>query len=212
MSKQMHWYVCTLATLALTGLLIVSVSHARLLQSQDYLTEEEIQKVRETQEPNRRILLFLEFAAVRLARFQKALAASPPVHTDELTEMLDDYISAIDDTTSNLEVWLERGGVKLEKARKEIEKQVPEFLSTLGKLDTTYGARLEEFSFTWEDSREATRELQEAASNIPAGMLPEKPPKTIEVSPEEGKPEPGRPTLRKKEEQPKPLPKPTPPL
>jgi len=211
-NKQKHWHVYTLATLALTGLLSVSVSHAHPPQSQDYLTDEEIQKVRETQEPNARILLFLEFATVRLARFQKALAASPPTHTDELTEMLDDYISAIDDTTGNLEIWLERGGVKLEKARKEIEKQVPEFLSTLEKLGTTYGTRLEEFSFTWEDALEATRELLQAANNIPAGMLPEKQPKAIGVSPEEGKAEPGRPTLRKKEEQPQPPPpKPTPP-
>ncbi len=213
MRKQTYWHVWALATLALTGLLIASTTPVSAPQSEDYLTDEEIQKVRETQEPNARILLFLEFAAARLARFQKALAASPPTHTDELTEMLDDYISAIDDTTRNLEIWLERGGVNLEKARKKLEKQVPEFLSALEKLDTTYSARLAEFSFTWEDSLEATRELLEAAADIPAGMLPAKKPEAIVASPEEGKAEPGQPTLRKKEEQPKPPPpKPTPPL
>jgi len=212
-SKQRHWHLWALATLTLTGLLIVSPSLASPPQSQDYLTDEEIQKARETQEPNARILLFLEFAAARLARFQKALAASPPAQSDELTEMLDDYISAVDDTTSNLEIWLDRGGVNLEKARKQIEKQVPELLSTLEKLDTTYRARLAEFSFTWEDSLEATRELLEAAADIPAGMIPAKKPEAIVASPEEEKAAPGQPTLRKKEEQPKPPPpKPTPPL
>ncbi|MBI4462420.1 MAG: hypothetical protein HY653_05895, partial [Acidobacteria bacterium] len=87
----------------------------------DYLTEEEVQKVRETQEPNDRIALFLAIAADRLAQFEKGLAANPPAHTDDLTELIDAYISAIDDATNNLEIWLERGGVKLGKARAAIE-------------------------------------------------------------------------------------------
>jgi hypothetical protein len=171
-------------------------------QGPDYLTEEEIQKVRETQEPNKRIALFLEFAGVRLTAFEKALAASSPVSTDDLTEMIDHYIRALDDATSNLEIWLERGGADLSKARKEVEKQTESFLARLEALDKAHRERLEEFRFTWEDSLEATQELRQVAEKVPAGVVPAKRPARPE--PEEAPGTPGRPTLRKKDEPPKP--------
>lgn len=174
----------------------------------DYLTEEEIQKVRETQEPNKRILLFLEFAAARLTKFEQVLAAKPPAHTDDLTEMIDHYISAMDDATNNLDIWLERGGVDLSKARPEIDKQATALLARLEKINDSRNERLEEFRFTWDDSLEATRELLEAAKKIPDGVIPAKQPGP--VAGEEEKTEPGRPTLKKKDEAPKP-PSPAPP-
>ncbi|MFQ5926512.1 MAG: hypothetical protein ACE5MH_03665 [Terriglobia bacterium] len=194
----------TLAGLLLLPLLLV----AQAPPPPDYLTEEEVKKVREAQEPNKRILLFLEIAAARLAKFEQALAAPPPAHTDDLIDMIDGYISAIDDATSNLEIWLERGGVDLNQARRGIDKRAAALLAQLEKINTSYKERLEEFRLTWDDSGEATRELLEAANNIPEGTIPAKPP--ARVGTEVGKPEPGRPTLRKKGEAPKPPPQPPP--
>lgn len=172
----------------------------------DYLTDEEVQKVRETQEPNKRVLLFLEIASARLNKFEQAIAARPPVHVDELTEVIDHYISAIDDATSNLEITLDRGGVNLAKAREEIEKQAPALLTRLEKLTEAQRDRLEEFRITWDDSLEATRELLETAKKIPEGAVPAKSPAPVRG--QEEKPQPGRPTLRKKDEPPKPPPPP----
>jgi len=189
--------------LVLAGILPVAAQQAA---PPDYLTDEEVQKVRDTQEPDKRVLLFLEFAALRLAKFEQALAAKPAVHVDDLTEMIDHFVNAIDDATSNLEIALDRGGVDLSKARKEMEKQVAAFLERLEKINAAKDKRLEEFQFTWDDSLEAAREFLEVAKTIPEGMIPPKQPAPVRAEEEEGKPQPGAPTLRKKEEPPKPPP------
>jgi hypothetical protein len=200
MSKRTPLVLCVLV---LAGMLPLAAQQAA---PPDYLTEEEVQKVRDTQEPDKRVLLFLEFAALRLAKFEQALASKPPVHVDDLTEMIDHFVSAIDDATSNLEIALDRGGVDLGKVRKEMEKQVVAFLERLERINAAKDKRLEEFQFTWDDSREAAREFLEVAKNIPEGMIPPKQPTPVRAEEEEGKPQPGAPTLRKKDEAPKPPP------
>ncbi|MFQ5817509.1 MAG: hypothetical protein ACE5H2_06080 [Terriglobia bacterium] len=193
---------CALCTLASVLLALLLVAQA----PPDYLTEEEIKKVRETQEPNKRILLFLEIAAARLSKFEQAVAATPPAHSDDLMERIDDFISALDDATSNLETWLERGGLDLNQAREAIDKQGAAFLAQLEKIDTAHKERVEEFQFTWDDAMEATREMLAVAKKIPKGKLPAKQP--ARVGTQEEKAAPGRPTLRKKGEAPKPPPRP----
>mgnify|MGYP001559278734 CR=1 FL=1 len=172
----------------------------------DYLTDEEVQKARDAQEPNKRILFFLEVAASRLAKFEKALDAKPPATADELTELMDQFVRAIDDASNTVDSWLKQGGVKLEKARQGIDAQASEFLERLQAIDKSGDKRLEEFRWTWEDARDATRELLEAAAKIPEGVVPAEPRSRVESEPKEEKREPGRPTLRKKDE-----PKPAPP-
>ncbi len=202
MSKTRPIVLCALALL-LAGVLPLAAQQAA---PPDYLTDEEIQKVRDTQESDKRVLLFLSFAALRLAKFEQALAAKPAVHVDDLTEMIDHYINAIDDATSNLEIALDRGGVDLSKVRREMEKQAAAFLERLERINAAKDKRLEEFQFTWDDSREATQEFLEVAKNIPEGMIPPKQPAPIRAEEEQGKPQPGAPTLRKKDEPPKPPP------
>lgn len=211
MNSKPRFVLWLAALMPLTPLLLASQAPP------DYLTEEEVQKVRDTQEPDKRILLFLQFAVARLAKFEQALTAKPPTHPDDLTEIIDHYINAVDDAASNLEIWLDRGGVDLSKARKEMEKQAGEFVARLEKINETQTKRLEDFRFTWDDSLEATREFLEIVKKIPEGMIPPKQPPPTRAD-EEKQAAPGQPTLRKKEEPPPkpegpapPVPRPKPP-
>src|SRR3990172_6545260 len=83
-------------------------------QQPDYLTPEEVTLVRDTQEPNKRILLFMKFADERLLLFEKALAAAPEPADPALgKDLVNNFIRAVDDTTQTLEGAIERGGADL---------------------------------------------------------------------------------------------------
>jgi len=89
-------------------------------QQPDYLTPEEVEQAREIQEPNKRIELFLSFAELRLAAFEKGLQPASEAERPrpwELRDLLNNFTRAVDDTTDNVEKPLERGGVELMKGR-----------------------------------------------------------------------------------------------
>ncbi|MFQ5695676.1 MAG: hypothetical protein ACE5HB_06785 [Terriglobia bacterium] len=188
--------------LILAAVLLVASASA-LAQRGDYLTREEVDKVRDTQEPNKRIQLFLEIAGGRLGQFEKSLGApggEPAAHHDVLLDRLNDFINAIDDTAGNLEFALERGGVDLHKTRKKLLKQTENFLARLDRIREGHEIVRREFPYDMEDALEATHDLVELAKQIPEEIIPPKVPgvSAADAADPGTKPaQPGRPTLRR---------------
>lgn len=176
-------------------------------QQPDYLTEEEVELVRDTQEPNKRVALFLKFANERLLLFEKALAAGqesadPAVRKD----MVNNFIRAVDDATETVEVWIDRGGVDLRKTRPILIKTGAEFLKRLEQAQQSEAGRDEDLRYDLEDAVLATEDLVEVSKKIPEVPLPSK---GATVAGQEGKGEeeapPSKPTLKRRpEEKPKP--------
>jgi hypothetical protein len=95
----------TLVTLAL--LLTVSLAVAWGAEKGDYLSDDEVEKLREAQEPSDRIGAYLEFAQVRLARFDDYRERPPSPDYDVpgyLETQLDQYIRI----TDALKDWIEQ--------------------------------------------------------------------------------------------------------
>src|SRR5579863_89530 len=74
-----------------------------LLAEKDFLTENEIEKVREAQEPSDRLKLYALFAKQRLDQLQRLLEKEKKGRSLAVRELLEDYSSIIDaiDTVSD---------------------------------------------------------------------------------------------------------------
>ncbi len=179
-------------------------------QKTDYLSEEEVKQVRETQEPNQRIQLFLTFAEDRLRRFEELAAQSPQQEepdTDNLRDRLNDFISAVDDTADALDLSLARGGVDLRKTRKILNEQVPKLLERVEAIQKSYAELAEGvLQFDLEDALLATQDLSELVAKVPDEPIPPKQPGVVAAdADEQPAPAGGRPTLKRpKDREPKP--------
>lgn len=73
------------------------------LADKDFLTEDEIEKVREAQLPNDRLKLYVLFARQRMDQLQRLLSKEKKGRSAEARELLEDYSSIIDaiDTVSD---------------------------------------------------------------------------------------------------------------
>lgn len=178
--------------------LILLVAPARA-QKPDYLNREEVEKVRETQEPNLRIQLFLQFADERLRTFEKALSKSKD--PDELGQLLDNFIRALDDTADAVERPLERGGVDLHKTRKPVTEGGQDYLARLQHVQRSFEVAKQDLRYELEDAIEATRDLFALGKRIPDEPIPPKFPGSVAgTKSDERPPTPGRPTLRRRNE------------
>jgi len=165
----------------------------------DYLTPEEITLVRDTQEPDKRILLFLEFAELRLARFEEAAKPREGHYEDLLRDRLNDFINAIDDSAASLELALERGGVDLRKTRVKLLETVNGFVTRVEAARKAQPEILQgDLRFDVEDSLMAMQDLLDLGQKIPdEPMAPRFPQRTL-IEGEDQPPIPGRPTLKRR--------------
>jgi len=181
-------------------------------QQPDYLTPEEVTLVRDTQEPNKRILLFMKFADERLLLFEKALAAPPgeappgeaPADPAARKDMLNNFIRAVDDTAEVLQTALDRGGIDLRKTRPLLIKSGAEFRKRLEQAQQTEPGQSEDLRYDLEDAVMAAEDLAELAKKIPEIPIPPKGPVVAgqEGKEEEAAPTPGKPTLKRRPEPP----------
>ena len=130
----------TLLTSAL--LLVVSLGVARGAEKGDYLTDDEVDQLREAQEPSQRIETYLAFAQVRLERFDDYRNRPPnpdydiPGYldtqldqyiriTDALKDWIEDHFDRHDDMRAGLKEVLEMGPHQLEQLRHAEESSDP---------------------------------------------------------------------------------------
>jgi hypothetical protein len=183
--------------LLLVGVVLAGGSAAAQTRP-DYLTPEEVNLVREAQEPDKRIKLFLEFAEQRLARFEEGLQSDDDHYQDLLRDRLNDFINAIDDTAVSLELGLERGGVDLRKTREKLLVAVEGFIA---RVETAQQAQPEvlqgDLRYDVEDALMAMNDLLDLAKQIPDKPIEPKFPQRAGPDGEERPRVPGQPTLKR---------------
>ncbi len=194
------------SVLALGALLLAATPGPVNAQQTDYLTRDEVTKVRETQEPVKRVLLFLNYADLRLAVVEKILEAASggkPPRGDDLQDAMNNYIRAIDDAAANLEIFLERGGVDLRKLRQPLREIGTDLLARLKSIRPPFEGARTDLRWDMEDALEATQDLLTLEKQIPDKPIPPKIPTMVGAAGEKEKaPVPGQPTLKRKKEKP----------
>ena len=187
-------------------------------QDRDFLTADEADQVREAQEPNARLKLYIHFARQRLDMLQQIVAKEKPGRSAFIHDTLEDYtkiIEAIDtvaDDALKRKVTMAEGVAAVAVAEKEM-------VATLKKIDAMQLKDRQRYEFalktaieTTEDSADlSTQDLSTRASDLAAqaekekkdreALLPQKEletKKTAEKKEAESKRK--APTLRRKDE------------
>jgi hypothetical protein len=143
-------YIAAILALALSG----------LAQQRDYLTADEIDQVREVQEPNARLQLYVHFARQRIAQVQQLLAKEKPGRSALIHDALEDYTHIIEaiDTVSDDAL---RRKVALDEGMKAVAAAEKELLATLNKIEESNAKDLPRFEFALKAAIDTTSDSAE---------------------------------------------------
>src|SRR5580658_9381099 len=114
--------------------IIVVFTASGFAQERDFLTADEIDQIREIQEPNARLKLYVVFARQRLALLQQFLSKEKPGRSAMIHDTLEDYTHIIESIDTVADDALVRK-LPLEVGMKEVATAEGEMLATLQKIE-----------------------------------------------------------------------------
>ena len=129
-------------------------------QERDYLTADEVDQIREAQEPNARLKLYILFARTRLALLQQYLSKEKPGRAALVHDTLEDYtriIEAIDTVADDALV----RKLPLDLGMKEVATAETEMLATLQKIEDSAPKDLARYEFVLKNAIDTTSDSKE---------------------------------------------------
>src|SRR6202035_1206337 len=142
-------------------------------QERDFLTADEVDQIREVQEPNARLKLYVLFARQRLALLQQFLSKEKPGRSALIHDTLDEYthiIEAIDTVADDALV----RKAQLDVGMKEVATAEAEMLATLQKVEDSAPKDLARYEFALKNAIDTTsdsKELSEEDLHTRAGAV-----------------------------------------
>ena len=100
----------------------------------DFLTSDEVEKIRDVQEPNARMKLYLLFARQRLDQFQQLLKKDKKGRSLEARDLLEDYTNILDAMNSVSDDALQRH-LPVKEGLEAADSAEKRFLGQLQKVD-----------------------------------------------------------------------------
>lgn len=167
--------------LLIFSIAIYAVITAIAQEDRDFLSPNEVEQIREAQDPNDRLLLYVHFAKLRMDLLQQYLANPKPGRSVFIHSTLEDYSKIIEaiDTVSDDALRHNRPIDKGTQAVLDAEKQ---FSTQLSKVQESQPKDLDRYEFvlqtaidTTNDSRElGLQDAQKRSAVLAAGDAKEK--------------------------------------
>lgn len=129
-------------------------------QDRDFLTPDEVDQVREAQDPNDRLLLYVHFAKQRLDLVQQYLSKDKPGRSIFIHNALEDYsqiIEAIDSVSDDAL----RHNRPPEKGILAVVNAEKEFLDQLNKIEESQPKDLDRYKFVLQSAVDTTSDSRE---------------------------------------------------
>ena len=151
------------------GLLFLLLGPILLAQSpRDFLAENEIDQIREIQEPNERIALYLKFARLRLELVKQTLAVEKAGRSGLLHNNLEDYARIIEAIDTVIDDGLARK-LDLQKGVALAVEKEKEFLALLNEFSAKQSKDRYLYEYVLKDAMEATEDsLEESQADLQA--------------------------------------------
>jgi len=129
-------------------------------QERDFLTADEVDRVREAQEPNARLKLYVEFARQRMALLQQFLSKEKPGRSALIHDTIEEYthiIEAIDTVADDALV----RKLPLDVGMKDVAAAEAEMLATLQKIEEGAPKDLARYQFVLKNAIDTTSDSKE---------------------------------------------------
>jgi hypothetical protein len=160
-----------------TVLAIAALGPLAGAQRREFLTDGEIEAVREAQDPNDRLKLYTDFAHQRLWLVEKALAGSEADRAPQIHTTLSEYNRILEAIDANVDQALTRRDL-MRKGLEYALKNEPDFLKLLESFQARNPKDLDEYRFALSQAIENTKDsidgLREALQKQPKGRQQEK--------------------------------------
>jgi hypothetical protein len=147
---------------ALLGVFLLCSAAAPAVEH-DFLTADETDQVREAQEPNERLTLYIHFARQRLDQLQQLIREAKPGGAGMVHDLLDEYGKIIDAIDTVSDDALERK-LDISLGVKAVVSGEKEFLPVLEKVRDSRPKDLGRYEFVLTQAIEATRDSIETGS------------------------------------------------
>lgn len=142
----------------------LAASAQEYVSGRDFLTEHEVDLIREAQEPGKRIETYLHFALLRLELIKQKLAVEAPGRSVEIHRNLEEYSQIVDAIDMVIDDALVRE-VDLTKGIELLTTQEKEFLAALENIEQNPAEDHWRYEFALADAIDITKDSLELAKD-----------------------------------------------
>ncbi len=158
------------------ALALMALALVALAQDRDFLTADEADQVREAQEPNARLLLYVKFAQERMELLRQLMKSEKPGRTLLIHDTLEDYTRIIEAIDTVADDALKRK-LDITIGMKDVAAAEKQLVEGLEKLNSTPPKDYARYEFAMQQAIETTRDsadLSSADLNSRAGQVAER--------------------------------------
>ena len=143
---------------------------------EDYLTDGEVSSIRDTQEPDKRMILWMDFAQRRVDAVKQALSSPKPYAGRTIQKTLVEYVHIMESLGDTIQDARERR-VPLSKGLRDVETRGNLILNYLKSLGEKTAPGWKDYEYTLDEAKDMTRdELAEVGKGNYPEVKERKPP------------------------------------